>query len=97
MGLDMSLYGRIGSEGEHSIELAYWRKRYALHEYIKRTSAPGIDEPNNIPLSRDHLLDILQFVMIDEEGQETDTMTISRAIMWLGNSGDRSVIYHASW
>lgn len=54
MGLDMYL-GARNQTGEHQ-ELGYWRKANAVHGWFVRECAYGVDECQEIFVSREHLL-----------------------------------------
>lgn len=71
MGLDQYLRGRkipfdYNNRREEDgfevssvvLELGYWRKHPNLHGYIVQTFADGVDECQEIPLSRDDLMKI---------------------------------------
>ena len=111
MGLDMSLYGKVGANGR-SEELAYWRKHPNLHGYIVKTFANGVDECQIIPLSISDLRKIIDavnkrelphttgFFFGESFGDEgpSDIQKIEGAIDWLQQRGANArVYYQASW
>ena len=116
MGLDMSLVGKKYSgfnDMEDGIrvlhkayELAYWRKHPDLHGYIVECFADGVDECQEIPLSREDLEQIISAVEDDdlpttdgcffgESGSADDQDTIAqikKAIEWLDKNENNCLV-----
>ena len=114
MGLDMSLYGVSKREGmTHTCDLAYWRKHPNLHGLIVRWFADGVDECQQIPLSRADLFQIINLVENGNlpnvtgfffgasdgsvEERVTDVFQLRVAIEHLDEDPANTVYYQASW
>lgn len=114
MGLDMYLNGSkyyydqndMVEDGfplkEKVLQLAYWRKHPNLHGYIVNTFANGIDKCQQIDLSKENILQIIDaiknhrlpptkgffFGKSDCTDQETitDLENFEKALVWLDSS-----------
>lgn len=110
MGLDMFLEGREITAGS-KIKLGYWRKHPNLHGFIVENFAVGVDECQEIPLTKANLVAILEASEADKlphtEGfffgtscfndKEPTREILERAISWIKTDPGRSVTYQASW
>src|SRR6266566_4485191 len=77
MGLDMYLQGekfffqsRLVEDGfkvsKHTLELGYWRKHPNLHGFIVETFAKGMDDCQDIELSKESIVDIINAVVTNK-------------------------------
>ena len=108
MGLDMYLNG----DDDGSVTaLGYWRKHPDLHGFIVIAFAGGVDECQEIPLTKENLEMVLKATEQDKlphttgyffgtsfpEDKPETIEIISAAIKWLNESPGRKVFYRASW
>ena len=47
-------------EDDKQLVIAYWRKANAIHGWFVRTQADGVDECQEIPVSREALMDLVE-------------------------------------
>ena len=113
MGLDMYLTGERYFHSRDDTKqplvgeryrLGYWRKHPNLHGYIVQTFAKGVDECQEIPLSRDFLRKILSaitseqlpstsgFFFGESNGTEKqqDLKTFKEALAWLATPDEEA-------
>lgn len=114
MGLDMAIYAVHANKEEsraNDSELCYWRKHPDLHGYIVNTFANGVDECQEIPLSKECVQAILLAseedglphtegfffgTSRDEDKQDTNTK-LTMLLVRMAMNPDMKVYYQASW
>jgi len=94
-----------------SRELCYWRKHPNLHGYIVQTFAEGIDECQEIDLTREMVQQILKASEKDKlpdtqgfffgqsfpEDKEDTRIQLTALLEWMRKNPGRRVFYRASW
>lgn len=117
MGLDMYLVEKIYSVDDHADEghveryevLAYWRKHPDLHGYIVQEFAGGIDECQEIPLTKENIQQIIKavkedklpyttgfFFGVSDSADEQETIEKLNTALKKVEAG-ATVYYQASW
>lgn len=112
MGLDMYIKARSKNKKE-DVKLAYWRKHPNLHGLIVHTWAGGVDNCQEIPLTRGAIEHIKQCVnngtLPFTEGfffgrssgcdieKENDNLLLDKVLQHMDENPDDLVYYQASW